>query len=293
VTAAEPPLSIVIAVKDSEANLPAIFSRLAAKMDEIEVVLAVAGSAPLAAPKAVHIVRSDADALIPHLWRDGIRAARGDAVALTTASCIPAPDWVDVLQSFDLAHGPAIGGVLDNDPGASASNWAIYFLRYSAYLPSRIADTVDDLAADNALYRREAILAHCALLDGGFWEPEFHARFRAAGAVLRLEPDLRVVHHGVDPPGRFVSHRYRHGRQFGRDRVRNRGRLAALAYLAATPFVPLLTAARILSRVAPQPRYRLGLLRALPWLCVFIGAWSLGEGRGYLDGVLSIAGDRH
>jgi hypothetical protein len=290
---AAPSLSIVIAVKDSAANLPAIFSRLAAKAEGVEVVVAVAGHEELAAPDAVRIVRGDNDALIPHLWRDGIRAANGTAVALTTASCIPARDWVAVLQTLDVARWPGIGGSLDNDPRASCSNWAIYFLRYNAYMPPQTARSVDDLAADNALYRRSAILAHTDLLDKGFWEPSFHARFRAAGETLRLEPGLRVVHHGIDPPKRFAAHRYRHGRQFGQDRVRRLGRLAALAYLVVAPLVPFLTAARIVMRVAQRRPYRRHLLYALPWLCVFIGAWSLGEGRGYLDGVLGIGDDWH
>ena len=47
------------------------------------------------------------------------------------------------------------------------SNWAIFFLRYSAFAPPLPAGETDEIAADNAVYDREAILQHSDLLDEG------------------------------------------------------------------------------------------------------------------------------
>ena len=115
-------------------------------------------------------------------------------MALSTAHCIPADDWVDKLLAADMSSLPAIGGVIENDNAANARDWAIYFLRYISFTPSQQKRQVAEIAADNALYRRADILQHADLLAIGFWEPSFHARFRKAGLVLELDPAIRVVH---------------------------------------------------------------------------------------------------
>src|SRR5207244_2458870 len=73
------------------------------------------------------------DALIPHLWRDGIRAAKGTWVATTTAHCIPASDWVARLKGHVDDPAAAIGGVLANEAAATSLTWAIYPLCYPAF----------------------------------------------------------------------------------------------------------------------------------------------------------------
>src|SRR5262249_10678294 len=118
----------------------------------------------------VRVLCNQQSSLIPHLWRDGILAAQGDLVATTTAHCIPAPDWVETLLGADLA-GVALGGTLENDPEADARSNAIFRLRYAAYASPQAKREVHELAADNAVYRRPALLRHKDLLPRRFWGP--------------------------------------------------------------------------------------------------------------------------
>lgn len=282
----EPALSIVIAVKDGEANLPAMLAAVPRRTD-VELIVAVAGR--LSARLEARIVEAPADALVPHLWRDGILAARAPRVALTTGSFVPDAGWVDALLAAPLDAG--VGGVIENDPQSDALNWAVYFLRYNAFAPPQRGGPVAEIAADNALYDRAAVLAEADLLANGFWEPGFHQRFRAAGRSLRLDPGLEVVHHGLAPASEFVRARHAHGRHYGRDRVGGKSRGAALAMLLASPLVPAVTLGRIVRRVGRHRRYRAPLVRALPWLTAFALAWSVGEAHGYWDRVVGAKGE--
>src|SRR5258706_2834144 len=100
---AAPKLSVVVAVQHSKANLPDILDALEpGAHPDVEFIFCHSATH---APRRSGIGEGNAaelyggpDALIPHLWRDGIRAAMGTWVATTTAHCIPAPDWVARLK---------------------------------------------------------------------------------------------------------------------------------------------------------------------------------------------------
>ena len=92
-------------------------------------------------------------------------------------------------------------------------------LAYISIAPPQTARQVEEIAADNAVYRRSDILQHQDLLQKGYWEPSFHARFRAAGWSLALEPRLRVVHRNRYNARQFLGQRFAHGREFGHARA--------------------------------------------------------------------------
>src|SRR2546427_4459389 len=73
-------------------------------------------------------------ALIPELWATGIRESRGDIVAITTAHCVPAQDWLRHIGKAHEAPLPAIGGAVENEASAGIVDWAVYFCRYSPYM---------------------------------------------------------------------------------------------------------------------------------------------------------------
>jgi hypothetical protein len=275
----EPKLSIVVAVKDGTSNLPALLGALKERDGNTEVILCCAG--PATCNEDVAQLFFPAETLVPALWSEGILRARGSRVALTTAQFVPACDWLERLQAADLRRWVGVGGAIDNDPAASARNWAIFFLRYSAFAPPLPAGETDEIAADNAVYDRAAILEHADLLREGFWEPSFHRRFRNAGKKLALDLDLVVVHHGTVSAQNFARQRYLHGRAYGIERAERAGFTRNLLLLLSSPLVPALLLGRIFIRIARRPRYRGRLLVAMPWLVRFTFAWAIGEACGY------------
>jgi len=284
-----PVISLVVAVKDGEANLPAILQAVAEAGDAaVEVIFCVAGEPPAALAAAGpgwRLVRCAAESLVPHLWRDGVLAATTDRVMLTNTQCLPTAAWIRRLAGIDLDRYVAVGGPIDNDPAPDPVRWAVFFLRYLRFAPPA-AGEVDDVAADNAAYRRSEILRHPDLLGIGLWEPSFHERFLAAGLKMAIDPGLLLTYRGDDRPGRFMAHRFAHGREYGYARAKDAPRLRRLALLAASPLVPLLLVARIIARTRGRPAYRARLPAALPWLAAFSAAWGAGEALGYLRAVI-------
>jgi hypothetical protein len=279
-------LSIVVAVKDGTANVPALLEALMDRGGDTELILCCAGPALDLNDAAIQF-SFPAETLVPNLWSEGILRARGRRIALTTAQFMPDAHWLERLQSADLERWVGVGGAIENDSASSARNWAIFFLRYSAFAPPLRAGETEEIAADNAVYDRTAILEHPDLLREGFWEPSFHRRFRAAGKKIALDPGLVVVHHGTVSAHGFAHQRYLHGRAYGIERAERGSFARNLLLLLSSPLVAPLLLARIVARIAGRPRYRAKILTAFPWLLRFTFAWAMGEAGGYASTLIN------
>jgi len=279
-------LSIVIAVWRDLAGLSQCLESLDDQCDtDVEVI--VVSTEPIPVEISARFSQTQwcelaAEALIPMLWARGMSLATGELIAITTSQFRPAADWVaQIRAAHDRLSAPAIGGAIDPPEGRGATAWATYFLRYSQYLRYRDEQVVDELAADNASYKR-GILSPDAL-HHGFWELEFHRQLQAAGEFLVYVSRIRVRQQASYGFWGFVSQRLRHGRKFGRDRARTWGLARRAAYLCAFPLIPIILLGKIVTRIGRGGRYFGQLAAALPVLCCFIAAWALGEAWGYLS----------
>lgn len=283
-------LSVVVAVQQAEQNLPDILTALdPASHAGVEFIFCVpASGAGFPCDAAVHsnvsILRCARDSLIPALWKEGILAATADRVALTTAHCVPEPDWVKTLLAIDMTTTPAVGGVITNDRAANARSWAIYLLRYIPFSPPLPGAEVMEIAADNALYRRQDILRNADILEDGFWEPSFHKRFQQAGFPLVLNSRLRVIHRNCYTTRQFFEQRLAHGKAFGMSRCEDISDGKRRLLMLLSPLIPFVFLAKICLRVVKKRRYAGKLLRSFPWLLIFLTAWGLGEAKGYRAG---------
>lgn len=282
-----PALSVVVAVQDAQANVPAIVQRLACERHpDVEFLVGYTERDPgvpgLLPPLAnVRAYAGAPGSLIPHLWRDGIRAAASARVAVTTAHCVPAEDWVAALRQADLTEAAGVGGTIENDPACGHLGWAIHIQRYAPYTPPQRARRAEDIAADNAVYRRADILRHAELLDEGFFEPRFHALFRASGPGLALDPRIRVTHRNRYRAATFFGQRYEHGRQFGAARARALPLGRRLVLAVAAPVLPLVFLRKIVRNARRHEVLREHWVGALPWLAFFLAGWGAGEALGY------------
>ncbi len=284
-------LSIIVAVHAGVAKLPGLLTRLAEQIgdrQDVEVIV-VHGAQEQGVEEAcagyshVRTLAGSEDALIPHLWRDGIDAAHGKRVALTISHCQPGDGWVDGLLHADLDSYAAVGGSFEPAPDADAMDWAIHLLRYLHFTPPFGARETLDVAGDNAVYDRATLEKYSASYREGFWEPEVHAVMGKDGKRLLVDPSLVSVHDNGYALGEFASQRFRHGTRFGEDRARAMSPTRRWVQLLGGPAVPLVFGAKIVRGSLQRSDTRKHLTKALPYLAVFLGAWSLGELRGTLN----------
>lgn len=286
---AEIKASVVVAVEHSARNLPAILRALAPEEHPtLEVLICCAGGEAPVLPAIedlsnVRALQGGTAARIPHLWRDGILAARGPLVATLTAHCIPEPGWAQRVLELDMQDDIAgVGGLICNHREADGPSWAIFLQRYVRYAPPQRSREVEDVAADNAVYRRAQILQYPDLLAQGFWEPSFHTLFRQNGCRLRIDPDLLVTHRNRYPVWQFFSQRVTHGSEFGYTRARRLGLAKRLLLTGVSPLLPILFLRKILSGARRHPECKKRIWTALPWLLLFVAGWGIGESKGYI-----------
>jgi hypothetical protein len=282
------PVSVVIGLRERTRALGAAIAAFAREAETVGAeVLIVDGSGgrealAAAAPHAnVRVIEGTRGALMPVLWSEGIRATQGDVIALSIASMTPDAGWL--ARACEILAGggwAAVGGAIENAASASPVHWAIYFARYSAYALPFVAHEVDDLPADNAAYRRDALAPARDLVERAFWEPPIHARMRAAGQRLLLDPALVVRHHGSFGLAGFAAQRFAHGRHHAAAELAGAPLAARLAKIARAPLVPLVLTARVAQRVLARRRLLAQLIYSKPVLLFFFSCWALGEAVG-------------
>jgi hypothetical protein len=174
---------------------------------------------------------------------------------------------------------------MDLNPGSGLVDWAIFYLRYSAFLPGRMADgpVNGEIAGDNAAYFLEDLRRHGASFQRGFWEIEFHQLMRNEGRTLRASSGALAYFGPSFRFGTFLRQRFAHGRQFGDARVR-RGERGRAAILAGAPCVPAILAWRAARRVQSHREHVGRFAQALPVFLMFATAWAAGEAAGALFG---------
>ena len=279
-------LSVVIAAWPDLEGLAECLDSLATQRDTATEILVVSG-APLPTEMRVRFpwmrwLESSPSMLVPHLWSIGLNSSRGKIVAITTARFVPARDWLkNICESHRRLASAGIGGIIDAPSGQSPKDWAIYFLRYSAYLNCTREQIVPEIAGDNASYKRDSLVVHREAIAEGFWEPDFHRLLRAEGKTLSFVPAIRVRQGAPFGVRCFCMQRFQHGRHFGRMRLRGSSVPIRIARVVTSPLIPVVLLAKIFRRVMASRMYFGRLLFSLPLLLVFVMAWTLGEIFGY------------
>lgn len=232
----------------------------------------------------VRILTQLRGALINELWSAGILQSRGDIVALTTAHCIPAHDWIKQVLAAHSAVAAGVGGAIDGDADSGLVDWAVCFCRYSRFLPPLGAGEVDDIPADNAAYKRAPLFRHLAQWRDGFWEPQLHRALALEGEVLRTAPAMLIRHrHSYNFAG-FLRQRFLHGRKFGGWRASTLSPAKRALMLAASPLIPFVLLQRTARRVLGKGSHQAKFVAAFPLVAAFFIAWTCGEAMGYARG---------
>lgn len=222
------------------------------------------------------------DALVPEMWREGIAHARGRIVALTISQMIPASDWVETIIRAHDQHD-AVGGAIDPADDLRLVDWAEYFCRYSRDMAPFEAAAEEDIAGDNASYKRALLEEEWEHLRTGFWEPVIHPVLRRRGVELWHTPEMLVRQGRSNGFLAFAAQRNAHGRRYARQRGSDFTRLRHAMGVLGAPAVPFLMTLRVLRSVFTKGRFRGRLIASLPLVFALNAVWAFAEARGHLE----------
>ena len=214
-----------------------------------------------------------------------IRESRGHVVLLTEDHCVPHPDWVEQLSGSLTAGRAAAGGAVVLGDGASALDWAFYFVDFFRYSDPIVEGPSPTLTVCNVAYRRADLDA----LPDQTWQTFFHETAvntaLSASGILHLSPRPRVTMRRHVTARDAIVERYAFGRLFGATRLTFvKSRSTRLVYQAGALLLPFLLLTRMIGKALRSAEGRRRLASGLIPLIALTISWSIGEWLGYVTG---------
>ncbi len=250
----------------------------------IEIVAVTRGESEVvaAAPDGTISICCPDATTVPRLRSAGMKAARGEVVALTESFCVPSPQWVPtLLDAFREGDPTAVGGPVDRQAGR-AVQWALTFCEYGRFFAREEGPTAE-LAGINVAYHKERLKEALGSIPEEVMEMRIDAALRRSGSLMLWTPDAVMFDDSDRDFAAAWSSQYRHGRFFGGQRVMGASPFAKLTRALLSPLVPPVLLLRISKAVIAAGRGP-QLLRSLAPLVGLLAAWTLGEATGSLLG---------
>ncbi len=213
----------------------------------------------------------------------GLRAARGDTIALTEDHAHTANTWgAEMLAALERhPNAAAVGGAVECDSDRLL-NWAVWFCDFGRYqnpIPEGRSVFVSD---SNVAYRRAALEKVADVWNDDYHETAVHWAMVDAGFELCTTPRVVVWQaRGELPLGVALRERFVWARSFAGTRARMIGaRRFVLA--ALSPLLPLVMTWRLAKDAIQRRRHAGRFVTCLPLILVLESVWAWGEFVGYL-----------
>jgi hypothetical protein len=186
---------------------------------------------------------------IPRLRWEGMRAARGNWIAITEDHCLAPPGWAaEILRFTDSPYG-LVGGPVENGARERVLDWAFFLAEYGPCMPPLPEGEARGVPGNNAAYRRSSL----PLEEPEWayaWESFLQNDLRRRGVRIFLNPAMQIYHKKSFHLAEMLQQRYLYSRSFAAMRGARMGPAKRTAYAALSPALPLILLARILSWVA-------------------------------------------
>jgi glycosyltransferase involved in cell wall biosynthesis len=293
-----PALSVVIAAHNAAAVIERCLGSLEPQCQNEYKEVFVSDSSTDGTPDLVarrfpwvRLLHVDAPMTLPQLRGRAIQLTRGAVVAILDPFSVAAEDWVhQVVRAHHQWPHPVIGGAVDLDVPESRSlgGWAVYLNEYALFAPPVVGGATWILPGCNVSYKRTALFRG---ERGGeaarypvFWKTFVNWEIEKAGAVLWLDPAIKIALNKPIPFSDFLRTRYHHGRCFAAMRPDTAGSGTRRWRAVSTLGVPLLMLWRWTRGFWPKRRDRWRFVFTLPAQLAFFTVWAWGESCGYLRG---------
>jgi len=169
-------------------------------------------------------------------------------------------------------------------PGASAVDWAFYFVDFFRYAAPVREGPSPSLTVCNVAYDRDKLEAVRGLWCDGFQETAVNEALRARFGTLWLEPASEMAMQRTVSLPDALHERYAFGRLFGSTRIQHLSVPHRWLYAALAPALPALFLARMTAKALGSRRLSHAFLHALAPVVAMVLCWSWGEWLGYLTG---------
>ncbi len=220
---------------------------------------------------------------IPELrWR-GMRAARGEMVAVIEDHCLVTPGWAaEILRHAGSDFG-VVGGPVENGSRERILDWAFFLAEYGPCMPPLAAGETDAVPGNNAAYRR-SLLPLDEPAWATLWESFLQNELRKRGLRSFLSPVMLVYHKKSFRLGEMLEQRFLYSRSFAAMRARAMTAGRRLLYAGLSILLPGLLLWRISRCLIAKRRNGREFLLGLPAIVLFVLSWAAGEMVGYLAG---------
>ncbi len=213
-----------------------------------------------------------------------IGTAEGDVILLTEDHCIPRADWVRTMVAAQRPGRAVVGGRVEVRPGASATDWAFYFVDFFRYAAPVQEGPSPTLTVCNVSYKKAELEQVRDVWETYFHETAINDTLRQRFGDLWLVPDSEVSMRRNVTFADAIYERYAFGRLFGCTRIGFCSPGRRLYYAVFAPLLPVILMGRMASKALRSPRLARSFLRALFPLTTMVLWWSWGEWLGYVTG---------
>ena len=217
-----------------------------------------------------------------------IRNATAPIVAFTEDHCFPAPEWAAALIEAHRGPWAAVGPIIGLANPQHYRAWASYFMQYGDWIAGsgRLGGESRDVAGHNSSYKRDVLLAYGADLDRMMvFETTLHEDLAARGHRLYVAADARSYHVFITRLRPFLVEHFHIGRLLAATRRRRWSVGRRLAYVLASPLIPLVRLYRILGMIRKNELQKDLLPGIVPPLLAGLLASAAGECAGYATGI--------
>ena len=213
-----------------------------------------------------------------------IRMASAPIVAFCEDHCFPFPDWAEALLAAHREPHAAVGPAVYN-ANPSTTSWADLYIGYGRWLAPGQRRELALLPGHNTSYKRHLLLEFGDDL-GRLMEAETMLLWdlRRQGHTLLMEPAARVLHTNFVRPLVFLTGQWHLGRVFGAVRAEKWHSARRVAYVVATPAIPLIRLGHV-SRAVLESRLPIGqFIVSLPLMVLGLITDAVGQAGGALFG---------
>jgi glycosyltransferase involved in cell wall biosynthesis len=277
-----PSISVVIPAYKAWGTLPAVLDALAPQVQDRDREAVVVDSSGDGAEERLRRwpwarVVALPERTLPGRARNlALDIARGERLAYLDADSVPAPDWLDALESAMTPGVDAVAGAVLNGTPGSPVGTAGYLLEFADWLPGRRGRLLH-AATCNLLVRRD-VLERAGGFAEDVWPGEDTILTFGLGSAGRLAfaPGARVRHLNRTGFRDYLGHQRRLGTAFAYVCARVDFPHRALGRPSAAPLAGAFRLGALAYRLAPQPREAALALALLPVLAAGVAAWAVG-----------------